>query len=114
LTALFSEAYTSADKSESPSKQWKVGRQTERGRTMLPYDNRPWARTLAKIVVISSTCLLIALGFFLHSIGQMRISEYVGLLILFLIIVPPNLAVIYRKREGSAKLSQPTKHAIQH
>jgi hypothetical protein len=81
---------------------------------MLPYDNRPWARTLAKIVVVSSTCLLIALGVFLHSIGQMRISEYVGLLILFLTIVPPNLAVIYRKRDGAKTLNPPSNRPILH
>ncbi|MCU1324096.1 MAG: hypothetical protein JWM43_3745 [Acidobacteriaceae bacterium] len=78
---------------------------------MLPYDNRPWAKTLAKFVAVSATCLLIALGLFLHHIGQMRVSEYVALLILFLTIVPPNLAVIYRKRSRS---SPSTNHAILH
>ncbi|CAN5770442.1 hypothetical protein BH10ACI4_BH10ACI4_38950 [soil metagenome] len=68
---------------------------------MLPYDSRPWAKTLAKFVAVSATFLLIALGLFLHHIGQMRVSEYVALLILFLIIVPPNVAVIYRKRNRS-------------
>ncbi len=73
---------------------------------MLPYDTRPWARTVAKTVIISSTMVLIGLGLYLHHIGQMRISEYVGLVILFLTIVPPNIAILYRKRNASTDRSQ--------
>lgn len=78
---------------------------------MLPYDNRPWARTLAKFIVGISTCGLVALGLFLHHIGQLRISGYVALLILFLTIVPPNLAIVYRKRSHA---NPPAGRAILH
>jgi hypothetical protein len=62
---------------------------------MLPNDHRPWAKTVARIVICSTIVVLIVLGFLLKSYNNLRIPEVVGLILLFLTIVPPNLAILY-------------------
>jgi hypothetical protein len=69
---------------------------------MLPFDNKPWAKTLAGVVVGVTVVALICLALYLHHLDQLRIPEYVGLFLLFLTIVPPNLAVIYKKPKADA------------
>ncbi len=62
---------------------------------MLPGDQRPWAKTVARIVICFTIVALIVLAFVLKSYNNLHIPEIVGLLLLFLTIVPPNLAIIY-------------------
>ncbi len=66
---------------------------------MLPHDQKPWAVTLAKTVVVLAAVGLICLGIFLARRGSLHISEIVGIVLLFLAIVPPNLAIIYKKSD---------------
>jgi hypothetical protein len=62
---------------------------------MLPGDKKPWAKTVARIVICFTIVALIVLAFVLKSYNTLNIPEIVGLLLLFLTIVPPNLAIIY-------------------
>ncbi|MBB5315438.1 hypothetical protein [Tunturibacter empetritectus] len=62
---------------------------------MLPNDDKPWAKTLARTVICLTVVGLICLGLFLDSRNMLHIPEVVGLFLLFLTIVPPNLAVLY-------------------
>jgi hypothetical protein len=62
---------------------------------MLPGDQKPWARPLARIVIWATIVGLIVLAFVLKSYNTLHIPEIVGLFLLFLAIVPPNLAILY-------------------
>lgn len=62
---------------------------------MLPGDQKPWAKTVARIVICVSIIGLMVLAFVLESYNTLHIPEIVGLLLLFLTIVPPNLAILY-------------------
>lgn len=62
---------------------------------MLPNDHKPWAKTVARIVICFTIVALIVLAFVLRAYNTLHIPEVVGLLLLFLTIVPPNLAIIY-------------------
>jgi hypothetical protein len=62
---------------------------------MLPNDHKPWAKTVARIVICSTVVALIVLAFILKAYNNLRIPEVVGLFLLFLTIVPPNLAILY-------------------
>jgi hypothetical protein len=62
---------------------------------MLPGDQKPWAKTVARIVICTTMLGLIVLAFVLKSYNTLHIPEIVGIFLLFLAIVPPNLAVLY-------------------
>jgi hypothetical protein len=62
---------------------------------MLPGDHKPWAKTVARIVICATIVALIVLAFILQAYNTLRIPEVVGLFLLFLTIVPPNLAILY-------------------
>jgi hypothetical protein len=62
---------------------------------MLPHDDKPWAKGLARIVICLTIVALFLLAYFLQSRDMLHIPEIVGIILLFLTIVPPNLAVIY-------------------
>jgi hypothetical protein len=62
---------------------------------MLPGDHKPWAKTVARIVIGATIIGLIVLAFVLKAYNTLHIPEIVGLFLLFLTIVPPNLAILY-------------------
>jgi len=62
---------------------------------MLPHDQKPWAKKLATVVICVTLVALAFLAYFLNTHNSLHISEIVGIFLLFLAIVPPNLAVIY-------------------
>jgi hypothetical protein len=62
---------------------------------MLPHDDKPWAKTLARTVICLTIVALVWLALFLDSRNMLHIPEMVGIILLFLTIVPPNLAVLY-------------------
>jgi hypothetical protein len=62
---------------------------------MLPGDHKPWARTVARIVICVTIVGLVVLAFVLKAHNTLHIPEVVGLILLFLTIVPPNLAILY-------------------
>jgi hypothetical protein len=62
---------------------------------MLPHDDKPWAKGLARTVICLTVVALASLTYFLQTRDMLHIPEIVGIFLLFLTIVPPNLAVIY-------------------
>jgi hypothetical protein len=62
---------------------------------MLPGDRKPWAKTVACIVVCATIVALAVLAYFLNIHNSLHIPEVVGIFLLFLTIVPPNLAILY-------------------
>jgi hypothetical protein len=62
---------------------------------MLPGDHKPWAKTVARIVVYATVVALAVLAYFLEAHNNLHIPEIVGIFLLFLTIVPPNLAIVY-------------------
>ncbi len=71
---------------------------------MLPFDQRPWAKSLAASVIVLSTLGAIWLAFYFYTDDALHISEVVGIILLLLTIVPPNLAIIMRKQNDSEAL----------
>ena len=77
---------------------------------MLPFDNRPWAKTVARTVVGLSIFAAILGAYYLNDNDELHIPEVTGILLLLLTIIPPNLAILYRKN-GSAENSAAINHA---
>jgi hypothetical protein len=73
----------------------------------LPNAHKPWAKTVARIVICFTIVGLIVLAFVLDAYRTLHVPELVGLFLLFLTIVPPNLAILY-------PWLLPTKHLPQH
>jgi fatty acid desaturase len=61
----------------------------------LPNAHKPWAKTVARIVICVTLVALAVLAYFLETHNSLHIPEVVGIFLLFLTIVPPNLAIIY-------------------
>jgi hypothetical protein len=62
---------------------------------MLPNDDKPWAKPLARTVIGLTLVGLALLAYYLDSRDSLHIPEIVGIFLLFLTIVPPNLAILY-------------------
>ncbi len=62
---------------------------------MLPNDDKPWAKPLARTVILLTIAGLACLSYYLESRDQFHLPEIVGVFLLLLTIVPPNLAVLY-------------------
>ncbi|MDQ2832477.1 MAG: hypothetical protein M3Y50_01810 [Acidobacteriota bacterium] len=62
---------------------------------MLPNDDKPWAKPLARTVIFITLIGLGILAYYLEDVNSLHIPEMVGIFLLFLTIVPPNLAVLY-------------------
>jgi uncharacterized membrane protein len=74
---------------------------------MLPFDRKPWAKTVAAVVIALSFVGAIALLFYFRSIDSLHISEIVGIFLLLLTIVPPNVAIVMRKPGETESLNSP-------
>ena len=81
---------------------------------MLPFDNRPSAKPLARFVICFSILAAIVGAWYLYSIHQLYIPEITGILLLLLTIIPPNAAVLYKKSQDApdkpVRLNQPHPH----
>ena len=64
---------------------------------MLPFDRKPWAKTVATAVIVASFVGAVALGYFFYSTDTLHIPEVVGIFLLLLTFVPPNAAIVMRK-----------------
>jgi hypothetical protein len=62
---------------------------------MLPNDDKPWAKPLARTVIVLTLIALALLSYYLEGRNQFHLPEIVGVFLLFLTIVPPNLAILY-------------------
>jgi hypothetical protein len=75
------------------------------GGTMLPLDNRPWAKSLAKTVIGISIVAAVVGSYYLYDMDELHVSEVVGVLLLLLTIIPPNVAVVMKKSVTKASSS---------
>ncbi len=64
---------------------------------MLPFDQKPWAKAVAAIVIGLSLLGAVCLAMYFRNIGSLHISEVVGIFLLLLTIIPPNAAIVMRK-----------------
>ena len=76
---------------------------------MLPFDNRPWAKSVARTVIALSIVAAVAGAYYLFTLDELHIPEVTGILLLLLTILPPNIAIISRaqtSQDGTA-MTQP-------
>ncbi len=74
---------------------------------MLPFDRKPWAKHVAATVVILSFVGAIGLAIYFSSIDSLHVSEVVGIFLLLLTIVPPNIAILLRKPGSDPAVDAP-------
>ena len=67
------------------------------GEAMLPFDKRPWARSLARTVIGLSVIAAIAGGYYAYTIDELHVPEVAIILLSLLAIIPPNVAIVMRK-----------------
>ena len=67
---------------------------------MLPFDNRPWAKTLARTVIGLSIVAAIVAAYYLNDNDQLNIPEVAIIVLLLLTILPPNIAIVMRKPQS--------------
>ena len=76
---------------------------------MLPGDQKPWAKSVARLVVLLSVTAAVVGAYFLYDIKMLHVPETLIILLLLLTIVPPNLAIIRRRSaDDSANAAKPT------
>jgi hypothetical protein len=69
---------------------------------MLPFDNRPWAKALARLVIGLSLFAAIVGAYLFYANDDLHIPEVAIIVLLLLTILPPNIAIVMRKaQEGS-------------
>ena len=81
---------------------------------MASYQDRPWAKKAATAVIIVSILAAIFAAYFRHSQGLLDIPEVAILILLLLAILPPNIAILYRKQDPNppkAKIDSSRPHA---
>ncbi len=75
---------------------------------MLPFDNRPWARALARAVIVLSVIAAALAAYYCYITDELHISEVAIIGLLLLTILPPNIAIAFRKTSpGGASADQP-------
>lgn len=77
---------------------------------MLPFDNRPWAKALARTVIFLSIVAAAFGAYYCSVTNQLHISEITIIGLSLLTIIPPNVAIILRK-SGSRETATPVSQA---
>jgi|GEM_PF-3672668 len=77
---------------------------------MLPFDRKPWAKTVATTVIVLSCIGAICLAYYFYSQDMLHIAETVGIVLLLLTIIPPNAAIVLRKPDDAEAPPQPFGH----
>lgn len=67
---------------------------------MLPFDRRPWAKTVAGTVIVLTLLGAIAAPFYLRHINHLDPPMAVLIVLLVLAIVPPNYVVLRRQKRA--------------
>ena len=77
---------------------------------MLPFDNRPWARTAARAVIVLSILAAAFSAYYLYDTDDLHISEVAIIGLSLLLVLPPNIAIVMRGRTGrnsNSPMNQP-------
>ncbi len=78
---------------------------------MLPFDNRPWAKPVARLVIVLSIAAVVVGLMYIHSQGPIDTGEiWVAALFLFAVL-PPNIAILFRKQDQIETRKQPLRVA---
>ena len=64
---------------------------------MLPFDRRPWARTLARVVILITIVAEIGTFLWLRHYGPLDTGEILALALVLVGVIPPNVHIIRRK-----------------
>lgn len=67
---------------------------------MLPFDQRPWAKTLATAVLTVCMAAAVVAAYVLYLFQELHVPEVLIILLLLLTIVPPNVAIALRSGSG--------------
>jgi len=79
---------------------------------MLPFDTRPWAKAVARTVIVLSLIAGALGAYYCYTTDQLHISEVAIIGLLLLTILPPNIAIVLRKSEPGSEPA--TDSAISH
>ena len=80
---------------------------------MLPFDNKPWAKHVARIVIAVTLLGIAAVWMYLRTFGALDTGEYLAFFLIALAIIPPNLAVLFRK-PGAVRERSMFHHTLRH
>ena len=67
---------------------------------MLPFENRPWARPVATLIIVLTLIAAVVAPIVLHQRKALDVPIVVGIVLLVLAIVPPNIMVLRHRRAG--------------
>jgi hypothetical protein len=75
---------------------------------MLPFDKRPWAKSVARAVIVLSVVAAIAGGYYVYTLGELHVPEVAIIVLSLLAIIPPNVAIVMRKQAGHTPTTSAT------
>lgn len=64
---------------------------------MLPFDRRPWAKPLARLVIAVTVVAVLAYAILIMRHRSLDAGERFILALLLIAVIPPNIAIIRRK-----------------
>ena len=64
---------------------------------MLPFDNRPWAKAVARAVIVLSIVAAALGAYYCYETDQLHISEVAIIVLSLLLVLPPNIAIVLRE-----------------
>jgi len=73
---------------------------------MLPFDQRPWAKQVAAVIIVLSLVAAIWVPVYLHHRKALDPPIVVGIVLLLLAIVPPNFVILRRHRRDGRDSGQ--------
>jgi uncharacterized membrane protein YtjA (UPF0391 family) len=63
----------------------------------LPFENSSWAKGVAKIVIVATVLLEVAVVFWLRQYGPLDIPEILALILFAIAVIPPSVHIIRGK-----------------
>jgi hypothetical protein len=75
---------------------------------MLPFQNRTWAKPVARVVILVSFFGLSTLAYLRYRSGLLDIPEAVGIVLLMLLFLPPNIAILTRPTPPPTPAADPS------
>ncbi len=64
---------------------------------MLPFDRRPWAKSLARFVILLTVAAVVVYAVAITRARPLDTAEKVILALLLIAVIPPNVAILRRK-----------------
>jgi hypothetical protein len=67
-------------------------------RSMLPFDQKPWAKQVAALVIVVTLLGAAGTAFYLHATKGLDTGAIVAIFLIVLALVPPNVVILRRRR----------------